>query len=122
MPPTQDNEIALQSAFKLDYRAILLCLPVGRARTLHEAGDLVEITPDTLIDIDRIMDEVQRAGTRCFAMAWQETRIGEVVTASAVVDPSSAPIGGIRVSAVIDRSNATQLSKRSLVWPSTSPS
>lgn len=35
--------------------------------------------------------------------AWQETRIGEVVAASAVVDPSGAPIGAIHVSAGIDR-------------------
>ena len=93
-----------------------------RARTLHEEGDLVKITPDTLIDIDQIMDEVRKAGTRCFATAWQETRISEVVTASAVVVPSGAPIGGIHVSAVIDRSNAARVIKRSLLWPSASPS
>ena len=97
-------------------------LPVGRARTLHEAGDLVKITPDTLIDIDQIIDEVGKTDTRCHAMAWQETRIGEVVTASALVDPSGAPIGGTSVSAIIDRSNQTQLSKQSLLWPSTPPS
>jgi IclR family pca regulon transcriptional regulator len=84
-------------------RAVLSRLPADRAQTLLEAGDLVKITPDTLIDIDQIMDEVRKAGTRGCAPAWQETRIGEVVAASAVVASSGAPIGAIHVSANIDR-------------------
>jgi hypothetical protein len=52
----------------------------------------MKITPDALIEIDQIMVEVQKAGNRCYATAWQETRISEVVTASAVVDPSGAPM------------------------------
>jgi DNA-binding IclR family transcriptional regulator len=84
-------------------RAVLSQLPEDHARDLLEGSDILKITPDTITDIDKIMDEVRQASIRGYATAWQETRIGEVVAASAVIDANGSPIGAIHVSAGIDR-------------------
>ena len=48
------------------------------------------------------MQMVAQAREDGFASAWQETRIGEVVAASAVLDVEGMPIGAIHVSTSVE--------------------
>lgn len=83
-------------------RAILSHMPHDDVRHILMNRDRPKITPHTVTEIDQIMQMVAQAREDGFASAWQETRIGEVVAASAVLDVEGMPIGAIHVSTSVE--------------------
>lgn len=79
-------------------RAILSQMSDNDAHNMIAHKNRRQITPHTVTDIDQIMQMIAQAREDGFATAWQETRIGEVVAASAVLDAAGIPIGAIHVS------------------------
>ena len=79
-------------------RAILSKMSDDSARKILQQSELTSFTPYTITDVEQIMHLVAAARKDGFASASQETRIGEVVAASAVIDGAGNPIGAIHVS------------------------
>lgn len=78
-------------------RACLSHLPEAEARRIVEASDRKPITPRTLTDPDVIMTRVAEAREAGYAWAVEESLLGEVVIATAVLDHNGLPVAAIHI-------------------------
>lgn len=78
-------------------RACLSHLPEKEARHIVETSERKPITPRTLTDPDAIMLRVADARKDGYACALEESLLGEVVIAAAVLDSQGRPAGAIHV-------------------------
>jgi IclR family acetate operon transcriptional repressor len=77
-------------------KALLAQLPEGEARQLAISSGLPRKTPNTIVDVDDLMDELARVRRRGFAMDAGEEEIGAQCVAVAV--PSSSFHAALSVS------------------------
>lgn len=80
-------------------RAILAQLPEQAARDILARSDLRLRTPHTLIDPERIMQAVRDAGHQGYALAVEETQLGEITLGVAIVDANGHPIAAVHIAA-----------------------
>lgn len=79
----------------------------GRAMMSHMSGEdvagildksnLERRTPHTITDRELIIAEIERAKEQGYAIAVQESLIGEIVVASPVLDSESKPVGAVHI-------------------------
>ena len=90
-------------------RVVMSHMDESRVEKILSTSDLSPTTPHTLVDIDQIKEKIDLARTHGYSYAWQETRIGEVVAASAVLNHNNEPIGAIHASASIKEISQSQV-------------
>lgn len=87
----------LTAVFTSGGRAILSRLPDGTVADIIERSPLVARTPFTITDPVKIMHEIEQARRKGYAIAAQESLIGEIAVAVPVVNASGEPIAALHI-------------------------
>ncbi len=80
-------------------RAVLSQLPENTAAAILARSDLSPLTPRTLCEPLAIMDRVRAAAADGFALAVEETTLGEITAGAAVMDATGRPIAAVHIAA-----------------------
>lgn len=80
-------------------RIMMACMPDDQAWEILRQSDLRQITPYTIIDPDKIMEEIQTAREQGFAIAVQELLTGEISVSAAVTGPAGKPLASVHIAA-----------------------
>lgn len=78
-------------------RAILACLPDAEVDDILARSELVPLTPRTETDPARIRQQVEQARVLHYGLALEESRLGEIAIASAIVDHDQRPLGAVHI-------------------------
>jgi IclR family transcriptional regulator, pca regulon regulatory protein len=78
-------------------RAIMSRLPDAAVEDILDRSSLVPVTPKTETDRDRIKDKIDEARTKQYAMALEESLLGEIVLACAIVDHDQKPVAAVHI-------------------------
>jgi len=78
-------------------RAMLAALPREEVREILAESDLSPMTPDTITDPDRIMDEIERTRERGYGFVANESAPSEVTVAAAVLDAAGRPVAAVHI-------------------------
>jgi IclR family acetate operon transcriptional repressor len=84
-------------------KAVLAALPVEEARKSLEDMDRVPMTPNTMVDVEPLLRELEIVKVRGYAIDDEENEIGSRCVAAAILGSSSRPIAAISVSAPTSR-------------------
>ncbi len=76
-------------------RAMLAALPDDEARTILEQSDRRAITPKTITEIPDLLAKIEEARRDGYALATEESMLGEIVLAAAVLDIHGRPVAAI---------------------------
>ncbi|HHS9922675.1 TPA: IclR family transcriptional regulator [Klebsiella variicola subsp. variicola] len=79
-------------------RAVLSRLSEDDARAVIMNSDLRKITPKTLTEHDLILGKIAEAKQNGFAVASEETILGDIGLGCAITDRNGAPIGAVHLS------------------------
>ncbi|GGF77442.1 IclR family transcriptional regulator [Azorhizobium oxalatiphilum] len=82
-------------------RAILAQLPPAEAAAIIARSDLIARTPKTLTDPAAILAKVAEAREAGFALAVEETTLGEITLGAAVLNAAGRPVAAVHVAASI---------------------
>lgn len=82
-------------------RAILSHLPDASVDDILARSTLTQVTPHTITDPREIREKVRQARRDGYSLAVQESLVGEIVLASAVVDHNGTPLGAIHISSLL---------------------
>lgn len=82
-------------------RAMLAHLPQARAREIIENHPRTALCPATVTDVPTIMTRIDAARRDGYAMAVEESIVGEIVVAAALVDAAGMPVGAVHVAGSI---------------------
>jgi IclR family pca regulon transcriptional regulator len=82
-------------------RAILSGLPVATQRAILSANPPRRLTDHTLINIEKILEEIVRAKELGYAVSEQETVVGLRVIAAPITDIDGVPIAGMSAAAPV---------------------
>jgi len=80
-------------------RAILAHLPVATEREILESNPPKQLTEYTMVDIDRLLDEIAKVREDGFAVSDQETVTGLRVLAAPITDMDGVPLAALSVAA-----------------------
>ncbi len=78
-------------------RAIMARLSDDRVDDILARSELTRITPHTIVDPDRIREKIVQARAEGYALTMQESLMGELAVATAVVDHSGQPVAAIHI-------------------------
>lgn len=93
-------------------RAILARLPLDDARAIVERSRRVERTMRAKTDVDSIMDEVDTARQKGYAINDRSITLEHRSVASALLDSSGHPVAAINISVSVHRVTMAELRKR----------
>lgn len=78
-------------------RAMLAALPEAEALDILQASDRRPMTPRTITEIPAILGRIEEARRCGYALAIEESALGEIVLAAAVLDINQRPVAAIHV-------------------------
>lgn len=78
-------------------RAIMSHLSQAMALDIISRSDLVALTPKTITDPEKIQTEIATARINGYALAIEESLLGEIVLASAILDHEGRPIAAVHI-------------------------
>ncbi|MBE3637949.1 IclR family transcriptional regulator [Mangrovicoccus algicola] len=81
--------------------ALLARLPEEEAREILARSEPQSHTPRTLTDPAAVMEQVDIARERGYAIAMEQLLTGEIGIAAAVTDASGRPVGGVTITALL---------------------
>lgn len=93
-------------------RAIMAKLSDGEVDSILKRSNLVAITPKTITDPEAIRREVARARREGASLVHDESLIGEVAVACAVLDHRSRPVAAVHVAGSLSEWNPESFAKR----------
>ncbi|MGG4604803.1 IclR family transcriptional regulator [Paenalcaligenes sp. Me131] len=79
-------------------RAVMSCLAPDEVDDILQRSSLEPLTPKTITDADIIREKVNAARTDGYSLALEESVLGEIVLASAIVNRKGRPIGAVHIS------------------------
>ena len=80
-------------------RAILAGLPDDEVQEILDRSTLHPNTPRTKTDRNTILNEIAVARAKGYAVQSEEWRLGEIVTAAAIVDRDGRPVAAVHIAA-----------------------
>jgi len=92
-------------------RAILAALPTDQARAVLERSDRAELTPQTIVDVDEIVDELAAIRQRGYSYTEAELEQGLQSAAAAVRGVGGAVVGAINISVPGARVSGAELER-----------
>jgi IclR family pca regulon transcriptional regulator len=78
-------------------RATLAKLSNEEVREILAESDLSRMTPDTITDPDRIMDEIEKTREKGYGFVVNESAPSEVTVAAAVLDVAGRPVAAVHI-------------------------
>lgn len=94
--------------------AIMSKLPHDRVRDIVERSDRRPFTPDTITDIDEIIDKVAETRANGFALTTNQILSGEIAVGFPVLDTKGAPVAAIHIAGSLSEWTADDFAKRVL--------
>ena len=79
-------------------RVVMAHLDPAHRDDILDRSDLRQITPKTITDKGRILEEVALAREQGYALCVEEMMLGEIVLASPIFESNNIPVGAIHVS------------------------
>ncbi|ALX85709.1 IclR family transcriptional regulator [Achromobacter denitrificans] len=93
-------------------RAIMSHLTDAEIDDILGRSDLQPLTPKTITDPERIRQRVREARLQGYALCQEESMVGEIVLASAVVDHGGRPLAAIHISGLLAEWTPESFSQR----------
>lgn len=93
-------------------RAILAYLPDEKVNDILERSSLTPATSKTEINIDCIKAKIAEARTYNYAISMEESLLGEIVLASAILDHNRCPIAAIHIAGSCSEWTSNEFAKR----------
>lgn len=93
-------------------RAIMAHLPDDRVDDILARSDLVAATPHTIVDPQGIREKVAQARANGFALTAQESLMGELAVASAVLDRTGLPVGAVHIYGLLSQWTPEEFAQR----------
>lgn len=84
-------------------RAFLSALPPEEALRILQASDRVAYTPNTITDLDRLVEIVRQARIDSYATSNEESYVGDMAVGACIVNGEGFPLGAINVSVPYSR-------------------
>lgn len=78
-------------------RAILANLSPAEADDIIARSALVPLTPKTITDPDRLREKIAEARANSYALAVEESLLGEIALGSAILDHDGRPVGAVHI-------------------------
>lgn len=82
-------------------RAMLACLPEDEARQIVDASPRKALTPQSITEVPAIMEKIAAARRDGYAVAVEESIVGEIAMAAAVRDTDGSPVGAVHIAASV---------------------
>ena len=79
-------------------RAMLSRLPEEEMQAVIARSDLSPLTGDTITDPQQIYEKIAEARSQGYAIVWNESVVGEITVAAAVIDGEGMPIAAVHIS------------------------
>lgn len=93
-------------------RAILSRLPLNEALGVLSRSEMTPVTVKSITDIAAILGEIEKARAAGFAVSLEETLIGEISAASAILDAAGRPVAALHVCASLGEWRAEAFAER----------
>jgi DNA-binding IclR family transcriptional regulator len=93
-------------------RAMLACLPDEEARGILERSNMHPLTPKTIIDPDLIWRAILEARAKTYAIASEETAVGELTIAAAVTNHSGRPEAAVHIAGSLAEWTSAEFEQR----------
>jgi IclR family transcriptional regulator, pca regulon regulatory protein len=93
-------------------RAVMAYLGAAEVDSILSRSALTPATPKTIVEPKLILEEIARARQNGFALAQEESILGEVVLASAVLDHRGRPVAAIHIAGSLAEWEAGQFARR----------
>ena len=77
--------------------AVLARMPEDHARALLERSDRRPFTPNTITEVDAVMEQVAQTRARGYSLAVDQILLGEIAMGFAILDSSGAPYAAIHI-------------------------
>lgn len=84
-------------------RAMLAALPDAEVESIIAESDLRQLTPETVIDPEKIKREVEVARSRGYAVSVSQTVVGEITIGAAILDERGRPVAAIHLASNVAR-------------------
>lgn len=81
--------------------AMLSRLPVDQARDIVERSDRRPFTPDTLNDVDEIMDNIDETRAKGYALTMNQILSGEIAAGFPVLNAMGEPVAAIHIAGTL---------------------
>ncbi|MYN14248.1 helix-turn-helix domain-containing protein [Pusillimonas sp. TS35] len=78
-------------------RSILASLSPADADDIIRRSSLVRLTPKSITDPDQLREKIAEARTRSYALAVEESLLGEIALGSAILDHDGRPVGAVHI-------------------------
>jgi IclR family pca regulon transcriptional regulator len=88
----------LPAVFTASGRAMLSRLSQAQRLEIIQATPLTQATPATEIDPAVLLQRIEEAARLGYAIAWNQTVIGDISVAAAITDHHGHPVGAINIS------------------------
>ena len=93
-------------------RAMLATLPNSEVREILAASDLAPLTPDTITEPDRIMEEIEKTRIRGYGFVVNESAPSEVTVAAAVRDAGGRAIAAVHIAGSLTKWSPAQYEEK----------
>ncbi|MEW6124202.1 MAG: IclR family transcriptional regulator [Pseudomonadota bacterium] len=93
-------------------RAIMAKLSDGEVDSIIARSELVPLTPKTLTAPDEIRNQVQQARREGYSLVYDESLIGEVAVACAVLDHRARPVAAVHIAGSLSEWEPESFAKR----------
>jgi len=93
-------------------RAMLARLPEDQARHLIDTSTLEPLTAKTITDPDTIMARIAQARRDGYAVAQEESILGEITLGAALADEQGRPVGAVHIAASTTEWTADEMVRR----------
>ncbi|WP_348933278.1 IclR family transcriptional regulator [Aquabacter sp. CN5-332] len=93
-------------------RAIMAKLSDGEVDSILKRSDLVALTPRTITDPAEIRRQVARARKEGYSLVYDESLIGEVAVACAILDHRARPVAAIHIAGTLSEWDPESFAKR----------
>ncbi|MBO4207952.1 IclR family transcriptional regulator [Micromonospora echinofusca] len=90
-------------------KAVLAALPEAQARAHLNREDLTRLTPNTIVTVDAVMDELATYRSTGYAVDDEENELGSRCVAAPILDRYDRPIASISISAPTTRMTDSQV-------------
>jgi IclR family pca regulon transcriptional regulator len=88
----------MPAVFTASGRAMLSKLDVAERRRIIAATQLVASTPSTEIDPKLLLQRIEEAATRGYAIVYNQVVVGDISVAAAITDREGRPIAAVNIS------------------------
>lgn len=96
-------------------KSMLSCMPEAQVRAIWDKTEIVKVTDNTILSLDRLLSELDVIRARGYAVDNEENEIGVRCIGAAIRNYENSPVGAVSISAPVrrlDRERIEELSPK----------